>query len=249
MGYYQRNDGPYGSSQNPAPTRENQRPGLQQPGPNGWYAGPQYGQYGQPYARQNPAYAGARPPYPSMPQERPKTSKIPFIVLGVILLLLVGMCVSCSVIAGGTVGKGMQVLSEKQSQWCKTANAKPTANLDSEKAVREAKRLSNEHKGESRWSVCSTLMGEYDEQTATWALKQIEVNWGRNALRYAELNNLKDEDPSDETDKKMITTMLTIAGFTQQEIDYATAHWNETIGEDDTSQQSGNQNDGKDDGQ
>lgn len=91
MGYHQRNDGPYGPAPNPAPTRGDQRPGLQQPGPNGWYAGPQYGQYGQPYAQQNPAYAGARPPYPSMPQERPKTSKIPFIVLGVILLLLVGM--------------------------------------------------------------------------------------------------------------------------------------------------------------
>lgn len=156
-------------------------------------------------------------------------------------------------IAGGTVNKGMQVLSEKQAQWCKASNAKPTANLDAEKAVKEAQRLSDEHKGESRWSVCSTLMGEYDEQTATWALEQIDVNWGRNALRYAELNDLKDRDPSDETDKKMIATMLTIAGFTQQEIDYATAHWNETIGEDDaddgTPQQSGSQNNGKDDGQ
>ena len=120
------------------------------------------------------------------------------------------------------------------AQRCQIKNAQPTEGLDSEKAVRKAERLTDVHKGESRWSVCSTLMGEYDEQTATWALGQVDVDWGRNALRYAELNDLKDEDPADDNGNEMITMRLKIAGFTQQQIDYAKAHWDETIGDGDT---------------
>lgn len=259
MGNYQRNDGPYGPMPNGSvPTRGDRRYWRPQQNPNGRHpgqysgpqtpGGPQYPDpryagppYAAPYGRPStyPAYPGPQPPYLpnpgyAMAQERPKASRVPFIVLGVILLLMVGMCVSCSVIAGNSASKGMQVLSEKQAQWCQIKNAQPTEGLDSEKAVREAERLTDVHKGESRWSVCSTLMGEYDEQTATWALGQVDVDWGRNALRYAELNDLKDEDPADDNGNEMITMRLKIAGFTQQQIDYAKAHWDETIGDGDT---------------
>ncbi len=253
MGNYQRNNGPYGPMSNGSgPTPGNGQYGRPPQTPSGQYSGlqtpsglqysdPRYAgpPYAAPYMRQPPAYPGPQSPYLpnsgyAMVQEKPKASRVPFIVLGVILLLMVGMCVSCSVIAGNSVSKGMEVLSEKQAQWCQIKNAQPTDGLDSEKAVKEAKRLTDVHKGESRWSVCSTLMGEYDEQTATWALSQVDVDWGRNALRYAELNDLKDEDPSDDNGNEMITMRLKIAGFTQQQIDYAKAHWDETIGDSDT---------------
>ena len=269
MGNYQHNNGPSGPMPNGAdPTQGNRQYGRSPQNPNGQYpgqysgpqapSGPQYSdpRYAAPYMRQPPAYPGSQSPYPPNPgytmvQERPKASRVPFIVLGVILLLMVGMCVSCSVIAGNSVSKGMEVLSEKQAQWCRVKNAKPTDGLDSEKAVKEAKRLTDVHKGESRWSVCSTLMGEYDEETATWALDQVDVDWGRNALRYAELNDLKDEDPADDDGNEMITMRLKIAGFTQQQIDYAKAHWDETIGdggtEDDTPQHDGHGNSEEDD--
>ena len=231
MGNYLRNDGPYGPMPNGSvPTRGDRRYWRPQQNPNGRHPG----QYSGPQTPGGPQYPDPRYAGYAMAQERPKASRVPFIVLGVILLLMVGMCVSCSVIAGNSASKGMQVLSEKQAQWCQIKNAQPTEGLDSEKAVREAERLTDVHKGESRWSVCSTLMGEYDEQTATWALGQVDVDWGRNALRYAELNDLKDEDPADDNGNERITMRLKIAGFTQQQIDYAKAHWDETIGDGDT---------------
>ncbi|ETY71570.1 hypothetical protein [Bifidobacterium moukalabense] len=202
-------------------------------------------QYGRPITNQQGWNAYGQRPYNQYPQTpytysthppqvaaKQPTTKIPYIVLGVIVLLMIGMCVSCSIMLGHTVRHEEQALTTTaRSSWCTTANAQPTTGLDSDKALREAERLADEHRGESRSGVCSTLIGEFDEPTATWALNNINANWGRNALRRAEISGFKYNDPSEKNDRKFITSGLKYSGFSQADIDYALAHWNETIGD------------------
>lgn len=169
-----------------------------------------------------PAYPGPQAPH-QQPPRRPRAprSRAPFIICGTILAILLTILTATSLWAWRTWSGTNATVSQARQQVCAAKDAQPTAGMDQDKALKEARRYITGN-ALSRPDTCMMLTGEFDEATATWALNQTEgeADWDGNAvnaladdLRFSP--GLTDDEYHD---------MLLIKGFTQEQADHAMAN-------------------------